>query len=65
MRTGWSALVLSAAARLVLGVLALLVAVSVLLPLLPSWQSSVVLSSSMAPTVQAGDVDVFSYVIPT
>ncbi|WP_448626289.1 LamG-like jellyroll fold domain-containing protein [Geodermatophilus sp. URMC 64] len=55
-RTGWPALVASTAARVVLGALALLVAVSVLLPLVAGWQSSVVMSGSMAPTLVPGDV---------
>jgi signal peptidase I len=55
-RAGWPALVVSTLARLVLGAAALLVAVSVVLPLVSGWQSSVVMSGSMAPTLQPGDV---------
>lgn len=55
-RSGWPALVVSTTARLLLGAAALLVAVSVLLPLVAGWQSSVVMSGSMAPTLAPGDV---------
>ncbi|MGY1807632.1 LamG-like jellyroll fold domain-containing protein [Blastococcus sp. SYSU D00669] len=55
-RSGWPALLISAAARLALGVLALLLAVSVVLPLVAGWRSSVVLSGSMTPTLDPGDV---------
>ncbi|MCW2506973.1 MAG: Signal peptidase [Modestobacter sp.] len=56
-RQGWAALAVSTLSRIVLGALALLLAVSVL-PVLVGWQSSVVMSGSMAPTFSAGDVAV-------
>jgi signal peptidase I len=54
-RQSWGALCVSTAARVVLGVLAVLVLVS-LVPVLFGWQSTVVMSGSMAPAVQPGDV---------
>lgn len=54
-RQTWPALALSAAARLVLGTLLLLVVVSVL-PRAAGWQTTVVMSGSMAPTLEPGDV---------
>lgn len=54
-RQTWPALAASAVARLVLGTLLLLVAASVL-PRVAGWQTTVVMSGSMAPTLQAGDV---------
>ena len=54
-RSGWPALVVSSLARFVLGAGALLVAVSVL-PAVVGWQSTVVMSGSMAPTLSPGDV---------
>lgn len=54
-RQGWPALLVSTAARFVLGVLVLLVAVSVL-PAVFGWQSTVVMSGSMAPALRPGDV---------
>jgi signal peptidase I len=56
-RRGWAALALSTLSRIVLGALALLLAASVL-PVLVGWQSSVVMSGSMAPTFSPGDVAV-------
>ncbi|MGY5885389.1 signal peptidase I [Modestobacter lacusdianchii] len=56
-RQGWTAFLLAALARVVLGALAVLLAISVL-PVLVGWQSSVVLSGSMAPTFTVGDVAV-------
>jgi hypothetical protein len=56
-RQGWVALGLSVAARGALGVLATLLLCSVL-PSLVGWQSSVVMSASMAPGVQPGDLAV-------
>ena len=50
-----AALVASVLARILLGALALLVLVSVL-PALVGWQATVVMSGSMAPAVQPGDV---------
>ena len=55
LRESRLALVLSALARTVLGALVLLVLVSVV-PAVAGWQSTVVVSGSMAPTVQPGDV---------
>jgi signal peptidase I len=54
-RSSWTALALTCTARLVLGVLAVLLAVSVL-PRLAGWETTVVMSGSMAPAVEAGDV---------
>jgi signal peptidase I len=54
-RASWTALALTCTARLVLGVLAVLLAVSVL-PRLAGWETTVVMSGSMAPAVEAGDV---------
>ena len=56
-RRGWTALVLSVLSRVLLGALALLLAASVL-PAVIGWQSSVVMSGSMAPTLAVGDVAV-------
>ncbi|WP_299953574.1 signal peptidase I [uncultured Modestobacter sp.] len=56
-RQGWTAFLLTSLARVVLGALAVLLAVSVL-PVVIGWQSSVVLSGSMAPTLTVGDVAV-------
>ena len=55
LRDSRAALVVSALARTALGALVLLVLVSVV-PAVAGWQSTVVMSGSMAPTVQAGDV---------
>jgi signal peptidase I len=54
-RQTWAALALSAAARVALGVGALLVLLSVL-PTVAGWQTSVVMSGSMEPTLSPGDV---------
>ncbi|HEV7870430.1 MAG TPA: LamG-like jellyroll fold domain-containing protein [Modestobacter sp.] len=56
-RQGWAALAVSTLSRIVLGALGLLLAASVL-PALVGWQSSVVMSGSMAPTFTTGDVAV-------
>ena len=56
-RQGWAALAVSTLSRVVLGALTLLVAASVL-PVLVGWQSSVVMSGSMAPALVPGDVAV-------
>jgi len=56
-RQSWAALAVSTASRVVLGALALLIAVSVL-PALVGWQSSVVMSGSMSPVFSVGDVAV-------
>ncbi|MCZ2827435.1 hypothetical protein O2W14_01130 [Modestobacter sp. VKM Ac-2986] len=55
LRDSRGALVISALARTVLGALVLLVLVSVV-PAVAGWQSTVVMSGSMAPSVQPGDV---------
>jgi signal peptidase I len=62
-RQGWAALAVSTVSRIVLGALALLLALSVL-PVLIGWQSSVVMSGSMAPTFSPGDVAVVRPVDP-
>jgi signal peptidase I len=54
-RTGWTAFAVSALARTALGILSLLLLASTV-PALAGWQSSVVMSGSMAPAVEAGDV---------
>ncbi|MCU1607055.1 MAG: hypothetical protein JWP46_3520 [Modestobacter sp.] len=51
----WAALVVSTVARVVLGAVALLVLLSVL-PTVAGWQTNVVMSGSMEPTVSPGDV---------
>ena len=56
-RQGWAAFAVSTLSRVVLGALALLLAASVL-PVLVGWQSSVVMSGSMAPALSPGDVAV-------
>ncbi|MFQ1004124.1 LamG-like jellyroll fold domain-containing protein [Modestobacter sp. SSW1-42] len=55
LRDSQPALVVSALARTVLGALVLLVLVSVV-PAAAGWQSTVVMSGSMAPSVEPGDV---------
>jgi signal peptidase I len=55
VRQTWAALAVSTAARVVLGAGALLVLLSVL-PTVAGWQTSVVMSGSMEPTVSPGDV---------
>jgi signal peptidase I len=55
VRHTWAALAVSTAARVVLGAGALLVLLSVL-PTVAGWQTSVVMSGSMEPTVSPGDV---------
>ena len=62
-REGWAALVVSAVARCLLGTLALLLALSVL-PALAGWQTSVVMSGSMEPTLVPGDVTLVRPVDP-
>ncbi|MFQ1004128.1 LamG-like jellyroll fold domain-containing protein [Modestobacter sp. SSW1-42] len=57
LRSTGAALVVSALARTVLGVLLLLVLVAVL-PAVVGWRSTLVTSGSMAPQVQPGDVTV-------
>ena len=52
-----SALLVSAAARTLLGVLVLLLLASVA-PALAGWETTVVMSGSMAPTISPGDVAV-------
>jgi hypothetical protein len=54
-RQGWVAFVLSALARTVLGVLVLALLASTV-PALLGWQSSVVMSGSMAPALEVGDL---------
>ena len=54
-RQSWAALCVATAARVALGVLAVLLLVS-LVPVVFGWQSTVVMSGSMAPAVQPGDV---------
>lgn len=54
-RQSWPALVVSATARLLLGTLLLLLAVTVV-PRVAGWETSVVMSGSMAPTLEPGDV---------
>ncbi|MGY1811288.1 signal peptidase I [Blastococcus sp. SYSU D00820] len=54
-RSSWTALLVSCAARLVLGTLAVLLAVSVV-PGLVGWQPTVVMSGSMAPAIDTGDL---------
>lgn len=54
-RQTWPALVVSTVARFVLATVVLLIAVTVL-PRLAGWQTSVVMSGSMAPTLAPGDV---------
>jgi signal peptidase I len=54
-RHAWPALVVSTLARFVLGTLVLLVAVSVV-PRVAGWESSVVMSGSMQPTLAPGDL---------
>jgi signal peptidase I len=56
-RQSWGALAVSAAARCVLSVLVLLVIASVV-PVAFGWQTSVVMSGSMEPTLRPGDVAV-------
>jgi signal peptidase I len=62
-RSSWTALVMTSAARLVLGVLLLLLAVSVV-PRLAGWETSVVMSGSMSPAAEPGDVVVFRPATP-
>jgi signal peptidase I len=63
-RQGWAALAVSTVSRIALGALALLLAASVV-PVLIGWQSSVVMSGSMAPTFSPGDVAVVRPVDPS
>ncbi|MQA33484.1 LamG-like jellyroll fold domain-containing protein [Modestobacter roseus] len=56
-RHGWAALAVSTLSRIALGALALLLAAS-LVPALVGWQSTVVMSGSMAPALAPGDVAV-------
>ena len=53
LRQGWPALLVSAAARFALGVLALLLLASVA-PAVLGWQTTVVMSGSMSPTLRPG-----------
>lgn len=55
VRSGWVALVVSAGARFLLATVALLLALSVVVQV-AGWQSTVVMSGSMAPAVSAGDL---------
>ncbi|SDF99575.1 signal peptidase I [Blastococcus aurantiacus] len=54
-RRGWTAFVVSVVARSVLGLLLLLMTAATV-PALAGWETSVVMSGSMAPALQAGDV---------
>jgi signal peptidase I len=54
-RRGWPALLAGTAARFVLATVVVLVAVSVV-PRIAGWQTSVVMSGSMSPTLEQGDV---------
>jgi signal peptidase I len=62
-RSGWAAFLVSVVARSVLALLALLMA-GVTLPALAGWETSVVMSGSMAPALQTGDVVVVRPVDP-
>ena len=54
-RQGWTAFVVSVVARSVLGLLALLMTAATV-PALVGWETSVVMSGSMAPALDTGDV---------
>jgi hypothetical protein len=54
-REGWTAFVVSVVARSVLGLLALLTTAATV-PALVGWETSVVMSGSMAPALDTGDV---------
>ncbi|RBY88601.1 LamG-like jellyroll fold domain-containing protein [Blastococcus sp. TF02A-26] len=56
-RSSWAALAVTSAARLALGVLLLLLAVSVV-PRVAGWETTVVVSGSMAPAFEPGDLAV-------
>ena len=62
-RSGWWAFGVSVVARTVLGVLVLLLLASTV-PALVGWQSSVVMSGSMSPALEAGDLVVLRPVGP-
>ena len=62
-RQGWAAFAVSTVSRVLLGALGMLLAASVL-PVLVGWQSSVVMSGSMEPTLSPGDVAVVRPVDP-
>ncbi len=63
-RSGWTAFLVSVVARSVLGILALLMA-GVTVPALAGWETSVVMSGSMAPALRTGDVVVVRPVDPS
>jgi signal peptidase I len=64
LRSGWTALAVSTVARTVLVVVVALVVWSQL-PALLGWQSTVVMSGSMSPHLQTGDVAVVRPIDPT
>lgn len=62
-RQGWTAFLVSVVARSVVGILVLLMA-AVTVPALAGWETSVVMSGSMAPALRTGDVVVVRPVEP-